>query len=62
MESRQRLRIAARSLKSGAVMGGNIIPLAAQYPQSSFIGIDIDSDLIGEGRQEIAALNLKNID
>jgi len=42
--------------------GGNIIPLAAQYPQSSFIGIDIDSDLIAEGRQEITALNLKNIE
>jgi methyltransferase-like protein len=42
--------------------GGNIIPLAVQYPESSFVGIDLDKDLIERGRSEIATLNLTNIE
>lgn len=42
--------------------GGNIIPLAVQYPESSFVGIDLDKELIEFGRSEIAALNLTNIE
>jgi trans-aconitate methyltransferase len=42
--------------------GGNIIPLAAQYPQSSFLGIDLDDGLIEQGRAEIANLGLTNIE
>jgi trans-aconitate methyltransferase len=42
--------------------GGNIIPLAAQYPQSSFLGIDLDGGLVEQGRAEIASLGLTNIE
>ncbi len=42
--------------------GGNLIPLAAQYPESSFVGIDCAGDLIEQGRSEIRALNLTNIE
>ncbi|MFN4894380.1 MAG: methyltransferase regulatory domain-containing protein [Pseudomonadota bacterium] len=42
--------------------GGNIIPLAAQYPESSFVGIDLAGELIEQGRKEIASLNLSNIE
>ncbi len=42
--------------------GGNLIPLAAQYPKSSFVGIDCDGALIEQGRGEISALALTNIE
>lgn len=42
--------------------GGNIIPLAAQYPKSSFVGIDLDGGLIEQGRADIASLGLTNIE
>ena len=42
--------------------GGNLIPLAVQYPESSFVGIDCAGDLIEQGRSEIRALNLTNIE
>lgn len=42
--------------------GGNIIPLAAQYPNASFLGIDRSLELIEKGREECRALNLNNIE
>lgn len=42
--------------------GGNIIPLAVQYPGSSFVGIDCAGELIERGRAEISALKLSNIE
>jgi|GEM_PF-2605117 len=42
--------------------GSNIIPLAARYTQSRFLGIDISGELIEKGRKEIEALGLSNIE
>ena len=42
--------------------GGNIIPLAARYKESRFLGIDISAELIEKGRKEIEALGLSNIE
>jgi SAM-dependent methyltransferase len=49
-------------LEIGCGDGGNIIPLAAQFPESSFVGIDIDGELIEQGRAEIAGVALKNVE
>lgn len=42
--------------------GSNIIPLAARYNESRFLGIDISGELIEKGRKEIEALGLSNIE
>lgn len=41
--------------------GGNLIPLAAQYPNSQFVGVDADTALIEKGCKEIKALGLTNL-
>lgn len=46
----------------GCGNGGNIIPLALQFPNSSFVGIDVAADLIEQGRSEIDSLQLANIE
>ena len=51
----------ARVLELGCAAGGNLIPLAAAYPQASFTGVDLSSVQIAQGRARIAALGLKNI-
>lgn len=48
-------------LEFGCGDGGNLIPLAEAYPESSFVGVDISEDAIEKGRAEIAALGLRNI-
>lgn len=42
--------------------GGNIIPLAALYPDSRYVGIDRSATLIEKGRAEIRELGLSNIE
>jgi len=50
-----------RVLELGCASGGNIIPLAVQFPKSSFTGIDLSSVQIAEGDALIKKLKLKNI-
>jgi SAM-dependent methyltransferase len=52
----------ARVLELGCAAGGNLIPLAAYFPNAHFVGIDISGNQIEEGRQHIAALGLTNIE
>ncbi|MFZ2029049.1 MAG: class I SAM-dependent methyltransferase [Vitreimonas sp.] len=52
---------AARVLELGCASGGNIIPMAARFPDASFVGIDLEPDAIAEGQRRIAALGLSNI-
>ena len=52
----------ARVLELGCASGGNIIALAARFPNSHFTGIDISGRHIDEGQKRIAALGLSNID
>ena len=51
----------ARVLELGCASGGNIIPLAARFPNASFTGVDLSNRHVGDGRERIAALALKNI-
>jgi trans-aconitate methyltransferase len=48
-------------LEIGCGDGGNVLPLAARYPGSRFVGVDTDEHLIEKGRREAVALGLTNI-
>src|SRR5262249_13120699 len=50
-----------RVLELGCGVGGNLIPMSVQYPDSEFIGIDLSSRSIEVGRGAAASLALKNI-
>jgi methyltransferase-like protein/protein-L-isoaspartate O-methyltransferase len=52
---------ACRVLEMGCGAGGNLIPLAFDLRESSFVGIDLAGSAIDQGRELIAALGLKNI-
>ena len=52
----------ARVLELGCAAGGNLIPLAARFPQAHFLGIDLSTRQIADGRNRIAAFGLTNIE
>ena len=52
----------ARVLELGCASGGNIIPLAARWPNAHFLGIDLTKRHVEHGLQRIAALGLPNIE
>ena len=51
----------ARVLEIGCESGGNILPLAARYPNSEFVGIDLSKGQIDEAKEKAAALSLENL-
>lgn len=51
-----------RVLELGCCDGGHLIPLALAYPNSHFVGLDLSRRQIEQGRQEVAALGLRNLD
>ncbi|WP_315832416.1 class I SAM-dependent methyltransferase [Bradyrhizobium prioriisuperbiae] len=50
-----------RVLELGCGVGGNLLPMAFQYPDSEFIGIDLSGVTIERGMRNVAALDLNNI-
>jgi SAM-dependent methyltransferase len=52
----------ARVLEIGGASGGNIIALAARFPNARFLGVDLSTRHIEEGTRRIAALGLTNIE
>lgn len=50
-----------RVLEIGCATGGNLIPMAASYPASEFVGIDLSPAQIREGAADVEALGLRNI-
>jgi len=52
----------ARTLEIGCAGGGNIIPLAAAFPDARFVGIDLSPVQIGQARARAGAAGLANIE
>lgn len=52
----------ARILELACASGGNLIPVAAAYPESEFIGIDLSKRQVDEGLATIKELGLRNIE
>jgi methyltransferase-like protein/SAM-dependent methyltransferase len=50
-----------RLLELGCASGGNLIPMAFNFPDSTFVGIDLSRRQIEEGHGVIRALGLRNI-
>jgi methyltransferase-like protein/trans-aconitate methyltransferase len=51
-----------RVLELGCASGGNLIPMAVELPQSSFLGIDASTRQVDDGRRTIAAVGLSNVE
>lgn len=52
----------ARVLEIGCAGAGNIIPLAAAYPDASFVGIDLSPVQVAQAKERIARVGLTNIE
>ena len=52
----------ARVLELGGASGGNLIPLAALYPDATFVSVDASTRQVAAGWEVIEKLGLKNID
>lgn len=50
-----------RVLEMGCGDGGNIIPMAYDFPESEFMGIDLSPVQIGIGQQHVDSLGLMNV-
>jgi len=50
-----------RVLELGCSTGGNVIPLAVQFPESEIVGIDASGRQVADGQGVVEALGLKNI-
>lgn len=50
-----------RVLELGCGVGGNLLPMAFQYPDSEFIGVDLSGVTIERGQRNIATLGVSNI-
>lgn len=51
-----------RVLELGCSSGGNLIPIAEQYPESTFVGVELSELQARQGREIIESLGLKNIE
>jgi SAM-dependent methyltransferase len=51
-----------RVLELGCGEGGNLIPMAYQFPDSTYVGVDLSKPAIESGRKTIANLALGNIE
>lgn len=51
----------ARILELGCAAGGNVMPLAIDYPDAQIVGIDLSAKQIGDGQRIVDALGLRNI-
>ena len=50
-----------RVLELGCGVGGNLLPMAFQYPDAEFIGVDLSGATIERGQRNIGTLGLSNI-
>jgi methyltransferase-like protein/16S rRNA G527 N7-methylase RsmG len=52
----------AKILELGCAAGGNLIPMAINYPKAKFVGVDLSSAQTKVGNDQIKDLGLKNIE
>jgi len=52
----------ARVLEIACAGGGNLIPMAAELPNATFLGIDLSARQIAEGHANLAGLHLPNVE
>jgi methyltransferase-like protein len=50
-----------RVLELGCANGGNLLPMAVELPEARFVGIDLSSRQVAEGREIVEALGLGNV-
>ena len=51
-----------RVLELGCASGGNLMPMAAMWPESQFVGIDRSTRQVEEGQRLCSTLGLRNIE
>jgi SAM-dependent methyltransferase len=51
-----------RVLELGAGTGANLLPMAYEWPDSEFVGIDLSSSAIAQGQAAVSAAELTNVD
>jgi ubiquinone/menaquinone biosynthesis C-methylase UbiE len=51
-----------RLLEIGCATGGNLLPMAAELPESRFVGVDSSGEALAEARSLCAALGLQNVE
>lgn len=52
----------ARVLELGCADGSNLLPMADQFPQATFLGLDASQVQIAAGRKALEAAGLKNVE
>src|SRR4051812_43483494 len=52
----------ARVLELGCADGSNLLPLAANYPNATFVGIDASKVQVAEAQKTILAAGLANVE
>lgn len=52
----------ARVLELGCADGSNLLPMAAHFPEATFVGIDASRVQVNAGQQTLAAVGLKNVE
>jgi 2-polyprenyl-3-methyl-5-hydroxy-6-metoxy-1,4-benzoquinol methylase len=52
----------ARVLELGCASGGNLIPMALNYPEAKFVGVDVSPKQIEAGLARIEKIGLKNLE
>ncbi len=52
----------ARVLELGCSAGGNLVPLAARYPDAQFVGIDYSQVQVERGRAQLRDMGLGNVE
>ncbi|HET9902688.1 MAG TPA: methyltransferase domain-containing protein [Xanthobacteraceae bacterium] len=51
-----------RVLELGCGFGGNLIPMAEQWPSARFVGLDLSERAVAHGRAIVRAVGLRNIE
>ena len=52
----------AKVLELGCGSGGNLIPMAYEYPTATFVGVDASADKIALAQKQVKEIGLKNIE